>query len=49
MIERQKSGRYDATDRLWRLLNLQLWGDIFLAGKRGRQWEGLMDPAAAPA
>jgi asparagine synthase (glutamine-hydrolysing) len=46
LIERQRSGRFDATDRIWRLLNLQIWGDIFLTGKRGRQWEGLMTPAA---
>jgi asparagine synthase (glutamine-hydrolysing) len=49
LIERQKSGLYDATDRIWRLLNLQLWGDIFLSGKRGRQWEGLMATAAVRA
>lgn len=33
LIARQQSGAEDATDRLWRLLNLQLWGDIFLTGK----------------
>ena len=49
LIGRQKSGRYDATDRIWRLLNLQIWGDIFLTGKRGRQWEGLMVRAAVTA
>ena len=49
LIERQKSGRYDATDRIWRLLNLQIWGDIFLTGKRDRQWADLMPPAAATA
>jgi asparagine synthase (glutamine-hydrolysing) len=42
LIERQKSGRYDATDRLWRLLNLQLWGDMFLTGKREERWAGLL-------
>ena len=26
----------DATDRMWRLLNLQIWGDVFLTGKRER-------------
>ena len=46
LIEGQKSGRNDATDRVWRLLNLHIWGDIFLTGKRGRQWEGLMPPPA---
>ncbi len=34
LIFRHRNGIEDATDRLWRLLNLQLWGDQFLAGKR---------------
>jgi hypothetical protein len=46
LIERQQSGRYDATDRIWRLLNRQIWGDVFLSGKRERQFEGLMAKAA---
>ena len=33
LLERHHQGAEDATDRIWRLLNLQLWGDIFLAGK----------------
>ncbi len=33
-IERHRSGFEDATDRIWRLLNLQLWGDVFFTGKR---------------
>jgi hypothetical protein len=33
LVERHKSGLEDATDRIWRLLNLQLWADIFLLGK----------------
>jgi asparagine synthase (glutamine-hydrolysing) len=32
LIERQRNGTEDCTDRLWRLLNLQIWGDIFLNG-----------------
>jgi asparagine synthase (glutamine-hydrolysing) len=32
LIVRHRSGIEDATDRLWRLLNLQHWGDLFLAG-----------------
>ena len=47
LIERHSSGRYDATDRLWRLLNLQIWGDVFITGNRGRVWDGLMAPAAS--
>jgi len=38
LIERHRSGREDATDRLWRLLNLQIWGDLFLTGRRERVW-----------
>ncbi|HTB18583.1 MAG TPA: asparagine synthase (glutamine-hydrolyzing), partial [Bryobacteraceae bacterium] len=38
LIERHRSGREDATDRIWRLLNLQLWGDLFLTGRREQVW-----------
>jgi len=38
LIERHRSGREDATDRIWRLLNLQLWGDLFLTGRREQIW-----------
>jgi asparagine synthase (glutamine-hydrolysing) len=37
LIHRHRSGREDATDRIWRLVNLQLWGDLFLTGRR-EQW-----------
>jgi asparagine synthase (glutamine-hydrolysing) len=40
LIGRHRAGVVDATDRLWRLLNLQIWGDVFLTGKRER-WQGL--------
>ncbi len=36
LIHRHRSGREDATDRIWRLVNLQLWGDLFLTGRRQR-------------
>ena len=39
LIHRHRSGREDATDRIWRLLNLQLWGDLFITGRRERAWE----------
>ena len=48
LLERQLSGREDATDRIWRLLNLQLWGDLFITGKREERWDGLMAAAARP-
>ena len=38
LIERHRLGREDATDRIWRLLNLQLWGDLFLTGRRDQVW-----------
>lgn len=45
LIDRHRSGREDATDRIWRLMNLQLWGDLFLTGRR----EPLLSGAAASA
>ena len=30
LIQRHRSSAEDATDRLWRLLNLQVWADVFL-------------------
>jgi asparagine synthase (glutamine-hydrolysing) len=36
LLERRKNGWEDATDRIRRLLNLQLWGDIFITGRGGR-------------
>jgi len=35
LLARHSSGLEDATDRIWRLLNLQLWGHIFITGKAG--------------
>jgi asparagine synthase (glutamine-hydrolysing) len=48
LLNRHRGRSEDATDRIWNLLNLQLWGDIFLNGKRDR-WAGGMFPAAAHA
>lgn len=42
MLDRHRSGREDATDRIWSLLNLQVWGDLFLTGKRDRWQDGLL-------
>jgi len=33
LTARHQSGAEDATERLWRLLNLQVWGDMFFIGK----------------
>jgi asparagine synthase (glutamine-hydrolysing) len=40
LIERHRARQEDATDRLWRLLNLQVWGDLFLTGRRDRWLDG---------
>ncbi len=45
LIDRHRSGLEDATDRIWRLINLQLWGDLFLTGRRERVWAGAAVPA----
>jgi asparagine synthase (glutamine-hydrolysing) len=34
LMDRHRAGVEDATDRLWRLINLQIWGDLFISGKR---------------
>jgi hypothetical protein len=47
LVNRHRSGMEDATDRLWRLLNLQIWGDTFLTGKRDRWANGALSRAAA--
>ncbi len=49
LLERHRNGIEDATDRIWRLLNLQIWGDLFLNGKSDRRWEGLLSGASTPA
>jgi asparagine synthase (glutamine-hydrolysing) len=33
LLDRHQRGLEDGTDRIWRLLNLQIWGDTFLTGK----------------
>lgn len=45
LLERHQNGIEDATDRIWRLLNLQIWGDLFLTGKTNRRREGLLSGA----
>ncbi len=47
LLDRHRRGIEDVTDRIWRLLNLQIWGELFLAGRRELRWEGLMAPAPA--
>jgi asparagine synthase (glutamine-hydrolysing) len=47
LLQKQRNGVEDATDRIWRLLNLQLWGDIFLRGKQDEHWGGLLHKPTA--
>jgi asparagine synthase (glutamine-hydrolysing) len=47
LLNRHRNKSEDATDRIWNLLNLQLWGDIFLNGKRERWRAGMLTGAIA--
>ena len=33
LLNQHRGGVQDATDRIWRLLNLQIWGSLFFGGK----------------
>jgi hypothetical protein len=46
LLARHQQGSEDATDRIWRLLNFQIWGDLFITGKRDARTEGLMPGTA---
>jgi len=41
LLANQRAGSVDGTDRLWRLLNLQIWGETFLSGKGAQDWREL--------
>ncbi|MDQ6679093.1 MAG: asparagine synthase (glutamine-hydrolyzing) [Acidobacteriota bacterium] len=47
LLTRHRNGSEDATDRIWNLLNLQLWGDVFLNGRRARWEQGMLRSMAA--
>jgi asparagine synthase (glutamine-hydrolysing) len=49
LISRHQQGSEDATDRIWRLLNFQIWGDLFVTGKRDVHAGGLMPGTAGSA
>jgi asparagine synthase (glutamine-hydrolysing) len=34
VLERHRRRQEDATHRIWRLLTLQVWGDVFLTGRK---------------
>jgi asparagine synthase (glutamine-hydrolysing) len=43
LLDRHRAGVEDSTDRIWRLLNLQLWGDIHLTGRGRDTWPRLLN------
>ena len=49
LLDRHRSGAEDATDRVWSLLNLQVWGDLYFTGKRDRWQEGFFEQEPAPS
>jgi asparagine synthase (glutamine-hydrolysing) len=40
-------GEHDRTDCLWRLLNFQIWGDLFFTGRASRWSDGVFPASAA--
>jgi asparagine synthase (glutamine-hydrolysing) len=49
LITRHRGRVEDGTDRIWNLLNLQLWGEMFLTGNRDRWAEGILPLAETTA
>ncbi|HXP88007.1 MAG TPA: asparagine synthase (glutamine-hydrolyzing) [Bryobacteraceae bacterium] len=49
LLDLHRTGQVDATDRIWRLLNLQIWGDVFFTGKRERWHAAVGEAAPHPA
>ena len=47
LIAGHAAGAVDATDRLWRLLNLQIWGETFVKGRGRLDWAELGEPQVA--
>src|SRR3984957_7451539 len=46
LLNRHRSGLEDATDRISRLLNLQLWAALLIPGRRARWWDEIaVEPA----
>ncbi len=37
LVDRHRNKVEDASERLWRLINLQIWGELFITGKRVRE------------
>lgn len=49
VMERHLAGRIDATDRIWRLLNLHVWGEVFLSRRYSPASVDALMPLAAGA
>ena len=50
LLARHRHGEIDGTDRIWRLLNFQIWGDLFLTGRGSARWESILGvPVSPPA
>ncbi|MCB1021931.1 MAG: asparagine synthase (glutamine-hydrolyzing) [Acidobacteria bacterium] len=47
LLDAHASGAVDATDRIWRLLNMQIWGATFLDGRGKLAWSDLAETQAA--
>ena len=47
LVSQHRSGLHDCTDRIWSLLNLQIWGDTFITGRKQRWLEPFGDRVAA--
>ena len=47
LMTSHQTGSVDATDRLWRLLNFQIWGEVFLRGRRTEVEDALAAPEVA--
>jgi asparagine synthase (glutamine-hydrolysing) len=46
LLGRHRAGQVDATDRLWRLLNVEIWGGLYFTGQRQEILEGQLTPQA---
>ena len=47
LLTAHRQGLEDGTDRIWRLLNLQLWGDTYLGGRPNR-WDDAFPATGSP-
>jgi asparagine synthase (glutamine-hydrolysing) len=46
LIARNRAGIEDCTDRIWRLLTFQIWGQVFITGNRDERWNSLLTTVA---